>query len=41
VPRKVLEEGRARDRSRRLGIPHDEIPAKEFATDALVATPAE
>jgi stearoyl-CoA desaturase (delta-9 desaturase) len=41
VPRKILEEGLARDRSRRLGIPHPENSAKEFATDGLVATPAE
>jgi stearoyl-CoA desaturase (delta-9 desaturase) len=41
VPRKILEEGRTRDRSRRMGIPHAEDSAKEFATDGLVATPAE
>jgi stearoyl-CoA desaturase (Delta-9 desaturase) len=41
VPRKILEEGRARDRSRKLGVPHADDSAKEFATDGLVPTPAE
>jgi stearoyl-CoA desaturase (Delta-9 desaturase) len=42
VPRKILEEGRARDRSRRLGVPYEDAKAKEdFATDGLAATPAD
>lgn len=41
VPKKILEEGRARDRSRKLGIPHTEESAKEFAADGLAPTPAE
>jgi stearoyl-CoA desaturase (delta-9 desaturase) len=40
VPKKILEEGRARDRSRRLGVPYAE-PRKEFAGEGLVPTPAE
>jgi hypothetical protein len=41
VPRKILDEGRARDRARRLGIPHVDDASGEFATDGLVPTPAE
>jgi stearoyl-CoA desaturase (delta-9 desaturase) len=41
VPRKVLEEGRARDRARRLGLPHTEAPQPTFGTEELAATPAD
>jgi stearoyl-CoA desaturase (Delta-9 desaturase) len=41
VPRKILEEGRARDRSRRLGVPYVDAAAKDFASEALVASPAD
>jgi stearoyl-CoA desaturase (delta-9 desaturase) len=41
VPRKILEEGRARDRSRRLGVPYVDAAEKNFVAEGLVATPAD